>query len=198
MFRLVGDPGHGGLDVGAIGVNPNTGKPLYEKNLNWQLVAEVKNRLASYPIDFIIVQPSCSNPKSSGKDELYKPVAIANKMHKKNPIDLFLSFHTNAGKGTGTEIFCCNNASGKSLEYRDILHDNIAPYMKSWGYCDRGEKEAGYYVLTYTKMPAVLIETLFIDTARDAKALANQDFMAGLASCIAASVCEMAGIKWEG
>jgi len=197
MFRLIEDPGHGGLDVGAIGVNPSGGF-LYEKSLNWQLAVEVYNKLVGYPIEVVIIQPSCDNSKSTGKDELYKPVAIANRMHKQKPIDLFLSLHTNGGKGTGTEIFCGKNASPASLKRRDILHDNIAPYMKSWGFCDRGEKEAGFYVLTYTKMPAVLIETLFIDNARDAKALVNQDFMAGLASCIAASICKMAGVKWKG
>ena len=198
IFRVIFDPGHGGLDVGAVGTDPNTKKPVYEKNLNWQLSVATKEWLKKYPIEVIIVQPSCTNPKSTGKDELYKPVAEANRIHKVDHVDLFLSFHTNAGKGTGTEIFCSRNASEASRRYRDILHDHIAPYMSSWHYVDRGEKGAKYYVLTYTKMPSVLIETLFIDTSRDVKALTNQDFMAGLSSVIAAAICDMAGVEWKG
>jgi len=195
-FSTVLDPGHGGIDPGGVG--NIQGVKVLEKNLNYSLALAIRDRLVNYLIDVTVIQPSCLDPKSTGKNELYKPVAVANRLHKIKPVDLYLSLHTNAGKGTGTEIFCGYNCSELSLKYSGFLHDRIAPYVGSWGYVDRGKKQAKYYVLTYTKMPAVLIETLFIDTARDVKALVNADFMAGLASVIAAGICDCAGVKWNG
>ena len=187
-FLIVLDPGHGGLDGGAVNGT------ILEKNLNYQLALYVRNRLAGYPIDVVLEQPSCTNPNSTNKDELYIPVQRANDLKA----DLFLSIHTNAGGGTGTEVFVSRHAGIKTKQYQDILHQEIAAYVKTWGYCDRGKKEAGFYVLEQTNCPAVLIETLFIDTARDLKALTNADFVVGLASCIAKGICRCAGVQWRG
>ena len=198
LFRVALPPGHGGTDVGAKGMDPKTGKPVYEKNFNWQLANAVKDRLAGYPIEVIIIQPSCQDPTITGKQDLYRTVAEANRLHRLQAIDMYLSLHTNAGGGTGGEIFCHRNATAKSRGYRDIVHKRTSAYLASWGYVDRGRKTSGFYELTYTLMPSVLLETLFIDTVRDVRALTNPDFMAGLASVVAAAICDCAEVEWHG
>jgi len=183
--------------VGAVGKNPITGEKILEKNLNWQLANAVKDRLTGYPIEVIIIQPSCQDPTITGKQDLYRTVSEANRLHRQRAIDMYLSLHTNAGGGTGGEIFCYRGAAPISFKYRDIIHRRTSEYLKSWGYVDRGKKVSGFYELTYTIMPSVLLETLFIDTVRDAKALTNPDFMAGLASAVAAAICDCAGVEWH-
>ena len=84
--------------------------------------------------------------------------------------DIFISIHCNAFNGTtsGTStIYFENSSAGEMLA--DIIQSQI---VHSLGTVDRGitDKIAGGYdafVLKYTKCPAVLVETAFIDNYRD-------------------------------
>lgn len=73
--------------------------------------------------------------------------------------DLFISFHWNAGGGTGTETYHYPGSSkGKKLAQK--IHPHV---VKAMGFRDRGIKTANFYVLKHTKMPAILIEFGFMD-----------------------------------
>ena len=91
--------------------------------------------------------------------------------------DLFVSIHCNAfdGIARGTETFYARySRAGRRLA--EYINDRIVKTVKSncdgW---DRGTKDAGYYVLMNTDMPAVLVETAFIDNISDAKILIEQE-----------------------
>lgn len=87
--------------------------------------------------------------------------------------DLFVSIHCNAATGyaRGTETYYARySEAGHSLaEYINAQIVSSIPFdYKNW---NRGAKPAGYYVLMYTDMPAVLVETAFIDNDHDARLL---------------------------
>lgn len=93
------------------------------------------------------------------------------------PADLFLSIHCNAfdtrARGTETWYFP-GSAVGRRLGgcIQSELCDALAALDPDW--IDRGLREgAGLAVLRCTEMPAVLIETAFIDQERDACFLMN-------------------------
>ena len=95
--------------------------------------------------------------------------------------DIFVSIHCNASTGNahGTETFCYyDSIKGKRLA--ECIHQQI---VKSLPLTNRGTKEAGFYVLAYSGMPAVLVETAFIDHEGDAKLLRNRqdDFARAIA-----------------
>ena len=95
--------------------------------------------------------------------------------------DLFVSIHCNAfdGNAKGTETYCYRGAtSGRRLA--ETIHNQIT---RSLPITDRGVREAGYYVLANTDMPAVLVETAFIDNYDDAELLRNRqdDFARAIA-----------------
>lgn len=109
--------------------------------------------------------------------------------------DWFLSLHTNAGGGTGFESFVYNNAPASTRALRTVLHDQVARYYTGSGLPDRGQKQANFAVLRETQMPAVLLENLFIDNARDAAYLKDQSFLEGAASAIAGGVVRAFGLE---
>ena len=98
------------------------------------------------------------------------------------PADIFVSIHCNAAsgdaKGTETLVYCDGGTSGR------LARCIQAQIVNSLGTVDRGIKERGdLIVLKRTSMPAVLVETAFIDNAEDAELLANRqdDFARAIA-----------------
>ena len=64
------------------------------------------------------------------------------------------------------------------------------------GLRDRGIKEAGFAVLKYTSMTAVLVETAFIDTASDAAILADGGCQQLYAEAITRGICDYFGVAY--
>lgn len=86
--------------------------------------------------------------------------------------DIFISVHANANDNSsanGTETYYDKTyQSANSLR----LAQNIQPKMVSaLGTRDRGVKTAGFYVIKYSKMPSVLLETGFVTSQIDANIL---------------------------
>lgn len=87
--------------------------------------------------------------------------SLASRCQKANSkgADIFISFHWNAGGGTGTETYHYpGSSSGKKLAQK--IHPHV---VKAMGFKDRGIKTANFYVLRNTRMPAILIEFGFMD-----------------------------------
>ncbi|MBE7009893.1 MAG: N-acetylmuramoyl-L-alanine amidase [Ruminococcaceae bacterium] len=85
--------------------------------------------------------------------------------------DVFLSIHCNAGGGRGTECLIYGRG-GTSEEYATGIQRTIVDRL---GTMNRGVKvRAELGVWRLTSMPAVLIETAFIDNEADARLLRDQ------------------------
>jgi len=88
--------------------------------------------------------------------------------------EIFISIHCNSVKNhsaKGLEIFHHKGSrDGKALAY------HCFSFLKELNYTiDRGVKEAKFYVLRKTKMPAILIELGFISNKEDMKYLINEN-----------------------
>lgn len=139
-------------DVGADGI-------IKENTINMEVGQRVINKLQSRGYNVISTKPSTA---ASVRDSLHKRVDAANNSNAQ----LFVSIHANNGSGKGTEVW--SGGSKKSAE----LASNILNNMTSLGYDNRGVKVQGrdgksLYVLNNTSMPAVLVETCFVDSKSD-------------------------------
>lgn len=154
------DPGHGGSDPGAIGFG------LKEKDVNLDIALRLKNLLINNGATPILTRSSDTYVNLSNR------VKIANT----NGCDRFISIHTNAASdptAQGTETYWKPHYN--SL---DILAKNLAnkvnPKVVSYlGTVNRGVKTNSFYVLVYTNMPAILVETAFISNLGDNAKLAD-------------------------
>ncbi|WP_397537804.1 N-acetylmuramoyl-L-alanine amidase [Rummeliibacillus pycnus] len=139
-----------------------------EWNFNNKVVQAILNELGKYPMMKCIRVDD-----HTGKTDrsLYNRVQIANK----KKADIYISSHHNASTGnwgtwTGVETFVMtpkvNNP--KSALLARHIHPKVVAAMSLK---NRGIKEADFYVLRETEMPAILIEGGFMDSIIDIKKL---------------------------
>ncbi len=177
-FLLFIDPGHGGGDPGAVG------NGLREKDLNLDIALRLRNILNS---EYKNVQVVLSRDRDQSL-ELIDRTNMANRLNA----DYFLSLHINAGGGRGFESYIYNGkVSDKTINAQQIIHDHVAKGLaQKYGVRDRGKKRANFHVLRESKMPAILLENLFIDNPQDAQLLNNPQFRQDLARLIAEGVAK--------
>lgn len=147
MFTVFLSAGHGGSDPGAVAYG------LKEKNINLQILLACKAELERHGLKVVCSRTTDAN------DPVEEEVREANKSGAK----IAVSFHTNAGKGDGSETFYhSTSVSGK------ILAHLCEKYVKELGQNSRGAKSTNtLYFLRKTIMPAVLCECAFIDNDSD-------------------------------
>lgn len=86
--------------------------------------------------------------------------------------DLFVSVHCNSFNGAAKGSETLFSGSNDSRKLAVSIQNQIVNKLHT---VDRGIKLSGVYVLKYTNMPAVLVETAFIDNADDVKLLIDRE-----------------------
>jgi N-acetylmuramoyl-L-alanine amidase len=158
---IVLDPGHGGKDSGAVGLN------LKEKDLTLSIVRKIGKLLGEYEGVKVLYTRT---------DDRFLELAERADLANKAAADYFCSVHINATpSGTGFETYVYTDASSKSVAYQNVIHPEI--YKALGKVKDRGKKRANYAVLRHTDMPAILTENLFIDNAADNQLLKQEAFI---------------------
>ena len=134
------------------------------------------------------------NDGATRDDDLRVPVKQANALGKDN---LFVSIHCNAHKdptAKGFETFMYKGTTNaKSKELLNALHTAYGAVAKGAGMIDRGQKDADFYVLRETVMPAALIELGFVTNANDARLLKDESFMKSAVLAMAKALMRVAG-----
>ncbi|AKU43363.1 endolysin [Bacillus phage Silence] len=130
------------------------------------------------------------------KDDSF--VSLSNRCKKANAwgADYFISFHINAGGGTGYESFVYTNASSKSVALQNMINAKAIAAAKKHGLGVHGDasKRKNLAVLRGTTMPAVLTETCFIDSSRDIKLLKNSAFLKDMGYAYGQALAEFTGL----
>ncbi|MGG0687884.1 N-acetylmuramoyl-L-alanine amidase [Bacillus safensis] len=167
------DPGHGAQDAGAIG------NGLLEKNINLEVALKLQSRLNQ--AGALIVMSRTSDTFDSLQTRVNKGAQAS--------ADIFISIHANANDNSGangTETYYDTTyATTNSIK----LAQQVQPRMVSaLGTKDRGVKTAGFYVIKYSRMPSILLETGFVTSPIDASILKSTTAKDRLASGIATGV----------
>lgn len=170
------DAGHGGTDPGAV----YNGRQ--EKDDNLKLAMAVGQILKDAGVDVVYTRD---------KDLYETPFKKATDANNANA-DYFVSFHRNSGENPNTASGVQNlifSKGGKS----ENLADNIQNNLVELGFRDLGIVERpNLVVLRRTKMPAVLIETGFINNETD-NAKFDSDFDK-IAEAIANGILDTIGV----
>ena len=175
-FYVVIDPGHGGPDPGAIGING-----IRETDVVLEVSKIVKKLLSEKGVNV-----SLTRNKEVDLD-LPLRVSYANR----TDADVFVSIHANASRGkrrdiNGLETFYYRGWRGRLLAkkiQKQILR--VSP-----GSPDRGVKQGRYHVIKNTRMPAVLVEIGFLTGRLDARRLDKYTHRKRLAYAIAKGIIE--------
>lgn len=111
--------------------------------------------------------------------------------------DLFVSVHANAltgswGSQNGIETYFYTGSKKGKLA-AELIHEQL---ISACGLSNRGVKTAGFYVLKYTNMPAVLCECGFMDNLSEAKLLLMDSYRQKCAEAIARGVSNYLGTTY--
>ena len=169
------DAGHGGSDPGAVYNNRQ------EKDDNLKLAQAVGKILESRGIDVVYTR------NNDIYETPYKKAMDANEAGA----DYFVSFHRNSsntpGSGTGSQVLIYSKGGAK-----EALAENIQNNLVGLGFNDLGVVERpNLVVLKRTNMPAVLVETGFINNESDNRKF-DEDFDA-IANAIANGIFRTLG-----
>ncbi|HEY9640283.1 MAG TPA: N-acetylmuramoyl-L-alanine amidase [Coleofasciculaceae cyanobacterium] len=174
-IRIAIDPGHGGRDPGAVGING-----LQEKIVVLDIAQRVSELLEQQGAQVILTRSNDS------EIDLEPRVQDANRGNA----NLFVSIHANSidldHPGTnGVETYYYSSDAARQLAQAIQTSLTQATGMRSIGV-----KQARFYVLRNTHMPAALVEVGFVTGRDDAPRLADPQFRDRMAEGIARGILQ--------
>ncbi len=190
MFKIAYGAGHN--DETGNGIPECLHKPFMNE---WRL----NDRIARYFAEAASLYEEVEllrvdDPKGKAPIDLKERCDDANKWGA----DFFLSIHHNAGinggSGGGLVAFC-RKAGTEAARYRDAIYESC---LASGGI--RGDRwdatqEKGFYVLTNTNMPAVLMEYGFMDSVTDVPIILTEEYAKAMAYATMEGIAKVAGLK---
>lgn len=177
---IVLDPGHGGSDPGSEGFD------LEEKEVVLDVALRLQELLEAEGATVLLTRTTDTDVSLADR------VAVANE----NDADRFVSIHANncggcGGHGTETYYHSSLSTSSKAHDLAHKVQDHVVSLL---GTSDRGVKQADFYVLRETVMPAVLTELAFLDHEEDNAILASEDGRQDAARALLFGIQEHLGI----
>ena len=174
------DAGHNysGKDTGA----ENKEFDLREEVITWNIANNLKRRLEKMGYNVVMTREKVTDSiaNTSVLESLQARVDLGHEVLA----DLFISLHCNAGGGSGTEVYCFQKG-GYAWRLAQIVQDSITDKTDLY---DRKVKTAAFYVVQNTLMPAILIETGFIDNEKDIEIISGEKGQEKIAEAIASAV----------
>jgi N-acetylmuramoyl-L-alanine amidase len=178
LYKIVIDPGHGGIDVGTVGING-----LFEKDFTLSTALKVKRLMDMEPAVKVYLTRT---------DDTFIPndhrITMANQLSA----DLYLSIHANMDanpKTKGTETFFNRK---NSLFFAQIVQKHV---QKATGFPDRHVEYENFRVIKNTFMPAALVEVGFLSNAAEEKALFMDQNQGEIAAAMVDGIKESLGMK---
>lgn len=169
------DPGHGGRDPGAVGIGG-----LRETDIVLEIGLQVAELLKRQGADVVLTR------QDEREIDLEPRVLTANRADA----DLFVSIHANAISMSRPDVNGVETYFYSSSASETLAGDLQESVLDATGMNSRGVKEARFYVLRRTTMPAALIEVGFVTGADDAPRLADRDFRTLLAQAITRGILQ--------
>lgn len=187
--KVIVDPGHGGEDGGATGINGRL-----EKELNLELSKKLKAIMNLFDIDVIMTRESdisLGEDAEKGKRKM-TDLKLRLELAENNPDALFLSIHMNKFPQEvchGLQIwYSPNNENSRRLA--DITKNNIGTRFEIENMRENKKASSSIYLLDRMKNTSVLIECGFISNTEECERLCDSAYQQRLSACIAYSVLD--------
>ena len=165
---IVIDPGHGGSDPGAVGLNRT-----YEKTITLSMSLKLRDALAQKGARVVMTRTTdvdVHSRNATAKQELQARVDIG----QRAKADIFVSVHHNAS--TNRALGGISTYYTPKTQYDAMLAKAIQNRMASAsGLENKGIRTAEFYVTKRSAMPAALLEIAFMSNPKE-EALLNSNW----------------------
>ena len=171
LMRVVIDAGHGGKDMGAnrAGIN--------EKDLNLTVAHKLRQALEARGVRVSMTRTH----------DVFLPLPEITSINNGINPDVFVSVHTNSSTNpniTGIETYFF---TPQSLPLANRVHRQMVSRVNS---PDRGVRQARFYVIHHTRVPAILCEMGYISNPNERYSLTTETRQDATATAIADGVVE--------
>lgn len=191
-LRIAIDPGHGGIDNGAVGTD--TG--VYESALNLEISQLIAKQFILDGADVLLTRKS-ADVDYSGEGNTLKRKDMNNRARlitAQNP-QVVVSVHMNKypnRKYSGAQAFFQKgSAEGEKLAVciQDALNSGLDGEKK------RVAKSGDYFILKASPSPSVIVECGFLSNHNEEKKLLEPEYREKLANCIYEGICKYLGVQ---
>lgn len=158
------DNGHGGMINGVYQTEGKRSPPwpdgsqLFEGEFTRAIVARLAEWLTAARVPYVLIAPESQD------------VPLAERVARANAVEgdtVYLSIHANAGGGRGCEVYTSPGETRSDMIATYFADEYQQAFPGAHFRADHSDgdpdKEAPFYVLTHTRMPAVLTESFFMD-----------------------------------
>jgi N-acetylmuramoyl-L-alanine amidase len=184
---IVVDPGHGGIDSGAVGRNG-----ILEKNINLEIARRLvalfrqagATALLTRDGDYELTDRE-NKPGFSNRDELQARLDLADQ----NNANLYLSIHLNSYPSPdceGAQVFY-HPGSVDSHRLASLIQQEM---INRLGDHYRWAQAEDFFVLRNSKRPAVVVEAGFLSHPREGALLTDPAYQDKIAWCVYAGVVQ--------
>ena len=181
------DPGHGGIDVGTVGIDGSL-----EKNINLSISLDLYDFLMVSGINTVLTRDGDYEMYRAGeqrtKSDLYNRMDYINSV----PNSILISIHQNHFENEaewGTQVWYSPNDEISPTLADKILQSvkkNIQPENKR----ENKVSDNSYYILYKAQKPSVMVECGFVSNENENKRLQDKEYQRDMAYSILAGICE--------
>lgn len=181
------DPGHGGIDVGTVGIDGSL-----EKNINLSISLDLYDYLMVSGISTVLTRDGDYEVYKAGekrtKSDLYNRMDFINSV----PDSILISIHQNHFENEaewGTQVwFSPNDEISPTLADKILrsVKKNIQPENKR----ENKVSDNSYYILYKAQKPSVMVECGFVSNKNENNKLQDKEYQKDMAYSILAGICE--------
>ncbi|NLW07729.1 MAG: cell wall hydrolase [Clostridia bacterium] len=174
---IVVDPGHGGIDQGAVGPAGTV-----EARVNLAISKHLARLLSQSSAKVFLTREDDSVFEGDSGDDLLERVKLAEKVEA----DLFISIHCNAfdSRERGAQVFY-DPASSEGKRLAESIQAEIKRRLAN---TEREALSLDAYVLRNQDIPAVIVEVGFLSNPEEEKLLADGQYQQSMAYAIYAGI----------
>ena len=181
------DPGHGGIDVGAVGIDGSL-----EKNINLSISLDLYDFLMVSGINAVLTRDGDYEVYRAGeqrtKSDLYNRMDYINSV----PDSILISIHQNHFENEaewGTQIWYSPNDE-KSPTIADKILNSVKKNIQPENNRINKKSDDSYYILYKAQKPSVMVECGFVSNENENKRLQDKEYQRDMAYSILAGICE--------
>lgn len=181
------DPGHGGIDVGAVGIDGSL-----EKNINLSISLDLYDFLMVSGINAVLTRDGDYEVYRAGekrtKSDLYNRMDYINSV----PDSILITIHQNHFENEaewGTQIWYSPNDE-KSPTIADKILNSVKRNIQPENKRINKKSDDSYYILYKAQKPSVMVECGFVSNENENKRLQDKEYQRDMAYSILAGICE--------